>query len=140
MAESLQSSRASTVKREMPMKSTAGDAAAIGAARLTSLDAYRGFIMLLMISAGLYMSRVAKSFPDSGIWQFLGYQTDHAMWRGCTLWDLIQPSFMFMVGVALPFSIANRQASGQQGLKLRLQAGKFFLRKRLIPVPNPFVL
>ena len=102
----------------MPMKSTAGDAAAMGSARLMSLDAYRGFIMLLMISAGLYMSRVAKSFPDSGIWQFLGYQTDHAMWRGCTLWDLIQPSFMFMVGVALPFSIANRQASGQAFGKL----------------------
>lgn len=83
-----------------------------------SLDAYRGFIMLLMISAGLYMSRVAKSFPASGIWQILGYQTDHAMWRGCTLWDLIQPSFMFMVGVALPFSIANRQASGQAFGKL----------------------
>src|SRR5436305_547267 len=72
--------------------------------RLISLDAYRGFVMLLMISAGLYIGRVAKNFPESAVWQFFGYQTDHAVWRGCTLWDLIQPSFMFMVGVALPFS------------------------------------
>ena len=90
--------------------------------RLMSLDAYRGFVMLLMISAGLYASRVAKNFPESGVWQFLAYQTDHAAWRGCSLWDLIQPSFMFMVGVALPFSIANRQARGESFGKLVLHA------------------
>lgn len=87
-----------------------------------SLDAYRGFVMLLMISAGLYASRVAKSFPGNSVWQFFGYETDHAAWRGCTLWDLIQPSFMFMVGVALPFSIANRKAAGQPFGKLFLYA------------------
>jgi heparan-alpha-glucosaminide N-acetyltransferase len=90
--------------------------------RLMSLDAYRGFVMLLMISAGLYMSKVSKSFPESGVWQFLGYQTDHAAWRGCTLWDLIQPSFMFMVGVALPFSVINRQGRGEPFSKLFLHA------------------
>lgn len=87
-----------------------------------SLDAYRGFVMLMMISAGFGMSRVAKSFPDSAVWQFLGYQTDHAAWVGCALWDLIQPSFMFMVGVALPFSIANRRAAGQPFRSLVLHA------------------
>jgi heparan-alpha-glucosaminide N-acetyltransferase len=34
------------------------------------------------------------------------------------LWDLIQPAFMFMVGVALPWSIANRQARGQSFAKM----------------------
>jgi len=90
--------------------------------RLMSLDAYRGFVMLLMISAGLYTARVAKNFPDSAVWQFFAYQTDHAAWRGCSLWDLIQPSFMFMVGVAVPFSIANRRAAGQPFGKLFLHA------------------
>jgi predicted acyltransferase len=80
--------------------------------RLVSLDAYRGFVMLLMISAGLNISRVATNFKDSALWQFLAYETDHAAWRGCTLWDLIQPSFMFIVGVALPYSIAARKARG----------------------------
>ena len=69
--------------------------------------------MLLMASAGLGVSQVAKSFPDSPVWQFLGVQCDHAAWAGCTLWDLIQPAFMFMVGVALPWSVANRQGRGQ---------------------------
>ncbi|HEY2342945.1 MAG TPA: hypothetical protein VGH90_07950 [Chthoniobacteraceae bacterium] len=86
--------------------------------RLTSLDAYRGFVMLLMISDGLRMAEVAKHFPGSGLWNFLGYETDHAPWRGCTLWDLIQPSFMFMVGVALPFSLASRRGQGKGSGKL----------------------
>src|SRR5262249_38458018 len=40
-------------------------------------------------------------------------ELEHTKWGGCTLYDLIQPSFMFMVGVALPWSIANRRARGQ---------------------------
>lgn len=81
--------------------------------RLVSLDAYRGTIMLLMASAGFGLSTVARSYPDSAMWGFIGHQTSHVEWVGCSLWDLIQPAFMFMVGVALPFSVANRQARGQ---------------------------
>lgn len=87
-------------------------------ARLVSLDAYRGFIMLLMASGGLSLSMVAKNFPDSPVWQFLGLQTDHVAWVGCVLWDLIQPSFMFMVGVAMPYSIASRRARGDSESKI----------------------
>lgn len=83
------------------------------AERLVSLDAFRGTIMLLMASAGLGVSQIAQHFPDSPTWRFFGYQCDHVPWAGCSLWDLIQPAFMFMVGVALPFSIASRQARGQ---------------------------
>src|SRR5258707_466436 len=72
--------------------------------RLVSLDAYRGFIMLVMASAGLGFPVMAKRFSDSGGWQFLGYEFDHVAWTGCAFWDLIQPSFMFMVGVAAPYS------------------------------------
>ena len=37
----------------------------------------------------------------------------HVKWGGCSLHDMIQPSFSFLVGVALPFSLASRQAKGQ---------------------------
>jgi predicted acyltransferase len=90
--------------------------------RLMSLDAYRGFVMLLMISAGLNIPKVAANFKESPVWQFLAWQTDHAAWRGCTLWDLIQPSFMFIVGVALPYSLAARKAQGRSFGKLFAQA------------------
>jgi len=80
--------------------------------RLVSLDAYRGFIMLAMASAGFGLAKVAQSFPGDAVWKVLGYQTDHAPWIGCSFWDLIQPSFMFMVGVAMPYSFAARAAKG----------------------------
>ena len=82
-------------------------------ARLVSLDAYRGFVMLLMASEGFGIGHVAEHYPNSLFWGFLRGQTSHVQWAGCSLWDLIQPSFMFMVGVALPFSLASRRARGQ---------------------------
>ncbi|HWY32947.1 MAG TPA: hypothetical protein VNX46_19430, partial [Candidatus Acidoferrum sp.] len=83
------------------------------ATRLVSLDAYRGFVMLLMASDGFNFSRMSQLNPDSSFWRLLAYETEHVEWRGCSLWDLIQPSFTFLVGVALPFSLAKRKAAGQ---------------------------
>lgn len=83
------------------------------AERLVSLDAFRGAIMLLMASSGLGIASLAAQHPESGLWRILGTHFEHAAWTGCTLWDLIQPAFMFMVGVALPWSVGNRQARGQ---------------------------
>jgi predicted acyltransferase len=80
--------------------------------RLVSLDAYRGFIMLAMASGGFALPKVAQAFPDNPFWAFLASQADHVAWVGCSFWDLIQPSFMFMVGVAVPYSYASRKAKG----------------------------
>mgnify|MGYP000365604876 CR=1 FL=1 len=80
--------------------------------RVASVDAYRGFVMLLMLGEVLALGSVAAALPDSDFWAFLARQQSHAPWVGCTLHDLIQPSFSFLVGVAVPFSIANRLARG----------------------------
>ena len=45
--------------------------------RLVSMDAYRGFVMLLMASEGLEIGRVAKQHPESPVWTFLHYQVSH---------------------------------------------------------------
>jgi heparan-alpha-glucosaminide N-acetyltransferase len=97
--------------------------------RLSSLDAYRGFVMLAMASAGLGLSKACTNpkmvdhfddKPYAGVWHWLcgqlAFHTEHVPWGGCAFWDLIQPSFMFMVGVALPFSFASREALGQSHL------------------------
>jgi heparan-alpha-glucosaminide N-acetyltransferase len=86
--------------------------ASSGGGRLVSLDAYRGFVMLAMASAGLSLGTVATNYPESFVWHILDTQTEHAVWRGCSFWDLIQPSFMFLVGVAMPFSYAARRDRG----------------------------
>jgi predicted acyltransferase len=69
--------------------------------------------MLLMLNEATRLPLVARSFPHSEIWAFIAYNTEHVDWQGCSLHDLIQPGFSFLVGVAMPFSIASRTAKGQ---------------------------
>jgi heparan-alpha-glucosaminide N-acetyltransferase len=82
------------------------------AVRNVAVDAYRGFVMLLMMGEVLQFSRISQAFPASWFWRILAFNQTHAEWAGCSLHDLIQPGFSFLVGVALPYSIASRLAKG----------------------------
>ena len=79
-------------------------------ARNVAVDVYRGFVMLLMMAEVLHFSRIAQAFPGNWFWRILAFNQTHAEWAGCSLHDLIQPGFSFLVGVALPYSIASRLA------------------------------
>ncbi len=81
--------------------------------RVGSVDVYRGAVMFLMMAEVLEVARVARSFPESRAWQWLAYHQSHVGWRGCSIHDMIQPSFSFLVGVALPFSLASRARRGE---------------------------
>jgi len=83
------------------------------ATRLLSLDAFRGTVMLLMLAEAMRLPLVAKAFPNNAIWRLIAFNTEHVEWQGCSLHDLIQPGFSFLVGAALPFSIASRKMKGQ---------------------------
>lgn len=76
--------------------------------RLMSMDAYRGFVMILMAAEMLQFEQLHEAFPTSAFWAFLAHHQSHVAWAGCSLHDLIQPSFSFLVGVALPYSMASR--------------------------------
>lgn len=84
--------------------------------RLLSLDAYRGLIMISLAYVGFGLAKTAKEHlklePDSAFWQEMHHQFEHAEWVGCGYWDLIQPSFMFMVGVSMAYSYAKRRELG----------------------------
>lgn len=80
--------------------------------RNVAVDAYRGLVMVLMMAEVLQLARVARAFPGNWFWAVLGYNQTHVQWAGCSLHDLIQPSFSFLVGVALPYSIASRLRKG----------------------------
>ncbi len=95
------------------MKPDAAGAAPAKGARLASIDAYRGLVMFLMMAEVLALGSVAAAFPESGFWRFLAHHQSHVDWVGCSLHDMIQPSFSFLVGVAVPFSLAARMARGQ---------------------------
>ena len=76
--------------------------------RYISLDAYRGFIMLMLVSHAFGLNAL-RAQPG---WHWLAAQFEHVEWEGLVFWDLIQPAFMFMVGMAMPFAFANRSAKG----------------------------
>lgn len=86
--------------------------------RLQSLDAYRGLVMFAIASSGLGIAARAKSFPDNSIWQTMSFHFSHVEWIGCGFWDLIQPSFMFMVGVSMAYSYVNRKARGDSYVRM----------------------
>lgn len=80
--------------------------------RIASVDVYRGFVMLLMMAEVLRLSNVAEALPDSGFWQTIAFHQSHVPWVWLSLHDMIQPSFTFLVGVVLPYSIASRKNKG----------------------------
>jgi predicted acyltransferase len=85
---------------------------ALPQSRVASVDAYRGFVMLLMMGEILSFSKVSEALPGNSFWQFLSFHQSHVPWTWLALHDLIQPSFTFLVGVVLPFSIASRKNKG----------------------------
>jgi heparan-alpha-glucosaminide N-acetyltransferase len=82
------------------------------AQRNHAVDAYRGFVMLLMMAEVVQLSHVARAYPGNWFWQVLAFNQTHVDWAGCSLHDTIQPGFSFLVGVALPYSIMSRLAKG----------------------------
>lgn len=92
------------------------------ATRLASMDAYRGLVMFLMMAEILHLAKVGESDPGNRLWQFLALNQSHVTWFGFTLHDLIQPSFSFLVGVALPYSLASREARGESSRRAWLHA------------------
>lgn len=80
--------------------------------RNLTIDVYRGFVMLLMMAEVLSLGRLARANPGNPLLDFLAFHQSHVAWEGCSLHDMIQPSFSFLVGVALPYSLASRLAKG----------------------------
>jgi predicted acyltransferase len=59
-----------------------------------------------------------KTNPDSQFWATVQHQFVHAQWAGCRCWDMIQPSFMFMVGISMAYSYAKRKRIGHLYIRM----------------------
>src|SRR5665213_551892 len=90
-----------------------GTSVAIPLQRNVAVDAYRGLVMLLMMGEVLSFAHVARSYPNNFLWHILSFNQSHVEWAGMSLHDTIQPSFTFLVGVALPYSLRSSRRKGQ---------------------------
>jgi heparan-alpha-glucosaminide N-acetyltransferase len=79
-------------------------------------------VMFLMLAEVMHLSDLAKLFPGHQLLEWLRFHTTHVAWEGCSLHDLIQPGFTFLVGVSMPFSIASRLSRGGSTASLLMHA------------------
>ena len=121
MATEIETNSRGTVEKPLA-QATASAPVLSKPTRVGSIDAYRGLVMFLMMAEVLELREVANNVPGSKIWSFLAHHQTHVEWIGCSLHDLIQPSFSFLVGVALPFSLARRTSEGQPPWRRTLHA------------------
>ena len=113
--------------------------------RNIAVDAYRGFVMLLMMGEVLRFAQAAAADPGNVFWRILALNQTHVQWAGMSLHDMIQPSFTFLVGVALPYSLRSRQRKGESFRRMLahtifrsfiLIALGIFLRSTYSPMTN----
>jgi predicted acyltransferase len=108
---------------------TARENSSVESTRLVSIDFFRGITMFLLIGefTGFFSNLVDPALDGTFI-SFIGQQFHHYEWHGLHFWDLIQPFFMFIVGVSLPFSVSKRMKRGDsRGTVLRHVLQRSFL-------------
>ena len=90
-------------------------------ARLYSLDALRGFDMLWIMGGEHVIRNLAKA-TGHPFWEAFSEQLEHPVWNGFHLYDLIFPLFLFLAGVATPYSIGRELEKGKsrQDLMIRV--------------------
>ena len=69
-------------------------------------------MFLLVAEAAFVYESLTHLFPEGSFGAAVIQQFHHHPWNGLRFWDLIQPFFMFIVGVAMPFSLRSRMSRG----------------------------
>lgn len=83
--------------------------------RLTSLDVFRGFTILLMTIVN-----------NPGSWSSIYPPLEHAEWHGCTPTDLVFPFFVFIMGTAIPFAMPVKHFDGAVFNKILVRSLRIF--------------
>ena len=88
--------------------------------RIVSVDALRGFDMFWIVGGKAVVLALLALFVDP-IPGWLRYQFRHPEWIGFSAWDLIMPTFLFIVGTSMPLAFARRMERGQSRKQLYLK-------------------
>lgn len=89
--------------------------------RILSIDALRGFDMLLIVFADKFFAALHQG-AQSPLTATLAKQFQHPEWVGSSFYDIVMPLFLFLVGAVIPFSWSKRiqQNTGQSAIYLKL--------------------
>lgn len=79
--------------------------------RLYSLDALRGFDMFWIMGAEEIFHKQAE-ISGGAFWNALSQQFNHPAWHGFSAYDMIFPLFLFLAGVATPYSLGKQMEKG----------------------------
>ncbi len=79
--------------------------------RVRSVDFFRGLTMFLLAGEATHLYSLLRH-SDQPVWAAIGHQLEHHDWQGLHFWDLIQPFFMFLAGVSIPYAVDNRLRRG----------------------------
>lgn len=91
--------------------------------RLWALDTLRGFDMFWIIGGGQLFRQLAETSDWAWTTQ-ISEQLTHAQWEGFHAFDLVFPLFMFISGVAIPFSIIKKKQEGKDRKNLLIKVGR----------------
>src|SRR5436190_11545074 len=91
--------------------------------RLYSLDALRGFDMFWIMGAEEIVHSLAKT-TGSSFWAGFSNQLTHPAWNGFHFYDLIFPLFLFIAGVATPYSVGRELEKGKSRSQLLMRVIK----------------
>ena len=109
-------------------KAAGADMTATSGTRLMSIDAFRGFDMMMIMGFNAMMIALGKwMYGGDGGW--LANQFRHPEWFGLSFYDTIFPTFLFIAGLSFPFSHAKDVARGATSLQMH---GKIFRRAALL--------
>jgi len=103
--------------------------------RLYSLDALRGFDMFWIIGADNVVHNLAKATGSPFI-ETISIQLTHPPWNGFHFYDLIFPLFLFIAGVATPYSVGREIEEGKSKRQVLLRV----IRRGLVLVILGLVL
>ena len=88
--------------------------------RLESLDILRGFDLFMLVAISPILQAL-KRVSQSPAFESVMRQFDHCQWEGFLMWDMVMPLFLFMAGVAIPFSLSKYKGnSDKKSVYLRI--------------------
>lgn len=94
--------------------------------RVRSVDALRGFDMLMIIFADRFFFALHEG-ADSNITSLLAKQFQHPDWFGFGFYDIIMPLFLFIVGIVIPVSLTRKKEQNASKASIHISLFRRFI-------------